>query len=61
VEDLDMEVTIVVENGMVVDVFGTSKDVFVNVIDLDGAYEFEELEQLRDEVEELRKTQFILG
>ena len=51
-----IEITIVVKNGMVQDVFGTEKNILMNIIDLDG----QDFDELNEEVDKLRKNQFIL-
>ena len=54
-----MEVTIIVKDGLVQEVYGTNDDIYINVIDLDTQDE-DELEEKRNEAERVRSEQYYL-
>jgi hypothetical protein len=53
------EITIVIKEGRVESVYGTDKDISINIIDLD-IQDFEELENLEKEVKNISNSQYDL-
>ena len=54
------KITIVVENGLIQDIYSTNKNIKVTIIDLDGI-DFDERELLEKQIEAIRNKQFIIG